>query len=321
MTKEPDKSNWEMNYNNKSISGIEVRDKNGKLINFITIKHDEVLENKTPHRITIKLNENSEPLLPPPQTFEEIIQAKRRQQQLLYNHASSSASNATLSNRTARRVATAARQTVSAAVALGRRGISGTNSRTLPRSNLRGSSNRGRSNRRSKKKVKPTLSSIETPLQTHNTITQQQQQQQQQFPVNIQPKVPPITISTNHSKNRTPEVIHHRSNSFEPTPSTSTASVGVGLVTSMKDLNKNNPLLHSVDPKEVKLLLKSAPPGASVVLPNGTVIKKSRRGGARAGAGRKRSRPLPGQDLVQQQKNPSKPLMFSGEPSIPLRFN
>lgn len=311
MTKEPDRSNWEMNCNNKSISGIEVRDKNGKLVSFITIKHDEVLENKAPHRITIKLNDNSEPLLPPPQTFEEIIQAKRRQQQLLYNHASSSASTATLSNRTARRVATAARQTVSAAVALGRRGISGSNSRTLPRSNIRSSSNRGRSNKRSKKKVKSTLGVIETSLQTNSTTAPQQQ-----FPANTQPKVPPITISTNHSKNRAPEIIHHQ-NSFEPTPSTSTASV----VTSMKDLNKNNPLLQSVDPKEVKLLLKSAPPGASVVLPNGTVIKKSRRGGARAGAGRKRSRPLPGQELAQQQKNPSKPLMFSGEPSIPLRFN
>lgn len=48
-----------------------------------------------------------------------------------------------------------------------------------------------------------------------------------------------------------------------------------------------------IDPKEVKLLLKSAPPGACVILADGTVVKKSRRGGARAGAGRKRSRPLP----------------------------
>lgn len=310
MTKELDKSNWEVSYNNKSISGIEVRDRNGKLVNFITIKHDEVLENKVPHRITIKLNENSEPLLPPPLTFEEIIQAKRRQQQLLYNHAASTSSNTTLSTRTARRVATAARQTVSAAVALSRRGIPGATRRRLPRSTLRGTSARGRT-KKSRRKPKPTQD---------GGIDIQQQTIKQELP--IQPKVPPITISTNHSKNRIPEVInsHHynnHQNSFEPTPSTSTGSV----ITSMRDLNKNNPLLQSVDPKEVKHLLKAAPPGASVVLPNGTVIKKSRRGGARAGAGRKRSRPLPGQDIAHQKNTSSKPLTFPGEPSIPLRFN
>lgn len=309
MTKELAKSNWEMNYNNKSISGIEVRDKNGKLVNFITIKHDEVLENKVPHRITIKLNENSEPLLPPPLTFEEIIQAKRRQQQLLYNHANSTTTNSTLSTRTARRVATAARQTVSAAVALSRRGIPSSTRRRLPRSTLRGTSARGRT-KKSRRKTKPTQD---------GALEIQQPTIKQEIPT-IQPKVPPITISTNHSKNRIPEVIHHyqnQQNSFEPTPSTSTGSI----ITSMRDLNKNNPLLESVDPKEVKHLLKAAPPGASVILPNGTVIKKSRRGGARAGAGRKRSRPLPGQDMAHQKNASSKPLTFPGEPSIPLRFN
>jgi hypothetical protein len=67
----------------------------------------------------------------------------------------------------------------------------------------------------------------------------------------------------------------------------------IHMISSMKELARQNPSLGSMDKKEIKRLLKSAPPGAALVLSNGTVIKKSRRGGARAGAGRKRSRPLP----------------------------
>lgn len=69
------------------------------------------------------------------------------------------------------------------------------------------------------------------------------------------------------------------------------ASVGK-VVTSLKEL-KNNPMLGEAEAKHIKMHLKSLPPGSAIVLSNGTVIKKSRRGGARVGAGRKRSRPLP----------------------------
>lgn len=111
MTKQTKKCSWEDNYNNKLLSGIEVKDKDGKLVNFIMINHDEVLEKDTTHRIVISLDENSKPLLPPAQTFEEVIQAKRRQQMLLYGSGTSVQSSTLLSERTARRVAAAARQT------------------------------------------------------------------------------------------------------------------------------------------------------------------------------------------------------------------
>lgn len=246
MTKEPERANWESNYSNKKLSGIEVKDKDGILVNFVTIKHDEILDNNTPHRITINLDENEKPRLPPRQTFDEIIQAKRRQQMLLYGSGSSN-SGALLSDRTARRVAAAARQTASAA-SLSRRSMTGISRRT--------SSNRNRS--RSRKKPRRIIKSSLDPAERIPTVT----------PKKVVAE-PPENVD-------------------EPTPGTSAQ-----VITSMKDLNKQNAMFKSVDPKEVKLLLKSALPGSSIVLPNGTVIKKSRRGGARAGAGRKRSRPLP----------------------------
>lgn len=281
MTKDPGKSTWEDSYNNKSLSGIEFKDKNGKLVNFIVIKHDEILKNRT-HRITIRLDENAKPILPPPRTFEEIIQAKRRQQAILYGSGSSS--NATLSERTARRVAAAARQAVSAAAAnLTRRSGTTTASSHRRPANPNRNSNKSRSKSKSKSRKKPRP----TP----------------------QPSSPERVPSTSKATTtlKTEKSEPEQNYSVQP-PSGPSNQV----FTSLKDLNKYNPLFNSVDTKEVKILLKSAPPGASIILPNGTVIKKSRRGGARAGAGRKRSRPYPaGSALESSTPNGSQPQVSS----------
>lgn len=284
MTKEPDRSVWEDSYNNKALSGIEFKDHNGKLVNFIVVKHDEILEKNRPHRITIRLNENAEPILPPPRTFEEIIQAKRRQQMILYGSGSSS--SAALSERV-RRVAAAARQRVSAAAAnVSRRSIASNRRCVNPiRSTNR---NRSRTKSRSRKKARPALVSSPDGIPSTSKTT-----------------TAPINPETHEPEQNDPA---------EPSPGTSSQ-----VFTSLKDLNKFNPLFKSVDTKEVKLLLKSAPPGASIVLPNGTVIKKSRRGGARVGAGRKRSRPYPttpGQASTSRSSNGSFPPQASSNSSF-----
>lgn len=59
-------------------------------------------------------------------------------------------------------------------------------------------------------------------------------------------------------------------------------------------------LATQMDEKEIRQLIKAAEPGTLIRLPDGTVIKKSRRGGARAGAGRKRTK-NPHQHQPQQQ--------------------
>lgn len=312
MTKEPDKCNWLNNYNNKALSGIEIREKSGKLVNFITIKHDEVLEKKASHRIAIKISEDGKPILPPAQTFEEIIQAKRRHQMLLYGSGNSSSATI-ISDRTARRVA--ARPPVSA-TNLSRR------SHRPARISRRPSASRSRSSRsRSRRKItKPEPTTIQEEdgddvgegdgeeadgeeVEPQNNNNNSNNGQFESVNVAHQPKAtepvreptPAPTPASEPTTTAPPTTSVYATAagpimlSNDPIPSTSGP-----VVTSMRELYKHNPLFSSVDPKEVKLLLKTAAPGASIILPNGTVIKKSRRGGARAGAGRKRSRPLPG---------------------------
>lgn len=109
----------------------------------------------------------------------------------------------------------------------------------------------------------------------------------------------PSTSSSNETVvSPAKDLVKNSSPKKQSAPASPAPSVGASseaIVTSMKDLNKNNPLMKHLDPKEIKQMVRQAPPGTSIVLPNGTVIKKSRRGGARAGAGRKRSRAVPGQ--------------------------
>lgn len=305
MTREPNNSVWETNYNNKLTSGIEVKDKNGNLVNFITIKHDDVLDNKTPHRITISLNENSEPLLPPPETCGA---RHRHRRQLCDDLTSASCSpNGILTDGATTRDAPVARS-----APLSRRVIPGGGRRSLPRSNIRSSSSRSKK-KSSKKRAKPTLAEPQTPATIFEQATPPRLEESVTAPVitpapsPAQPKIPPIKISALTPKKKASPIIDLQPDTFEPTPSTSNGpQQPKSYLTSMKDLNKNNPLFKSIDPKEVKLLLKSAAPGAQVVLPNGTVIRKSRRGGARAGAGRKRSRPLPpGQQSTPASMTPN----------------
>lgn len=329
MTKEPDKSSWENNYNNKSISGIEVRNKSGKLVNFITIKHDEILENKVPHRITIKLNENAEPVLPPPQTFEEIIQAKRRQQMLLYGSGSSS--GAILSDRRARQASAAARQIATAAASSSRsRSLTSlTNSSRSNRSNISRRRSGGSSSRRrsSKKKVPPpkqtnvpTSAPAQEPLTptistpAAKTPSPPKSSQATSGSTKKSPSSSQKASSPSTSANRLSTVESAEDKVTQPTDEPKPGSSHKPLITSLKDLHKDHPLFKTVDPKEVKFLLKLTEPGALVELPDGTIIRKSRRGGARAGAGRKRSRPVSTLNDLQQAST-------SGESQQPLSCN
>lgn len=275
MAKDLVKSSWEENYQNKSLSGIEIRDKDGKLVSFIAIRYDEILDKNTIHRITIKIDENAKPILPPAQTFEEIIQAKRRQQMLLYGSGSSTTT--TLSDRTARRVAAAARQSSASRPLPPSRRVAV----TLPKPSRSSKSKKKKSS--GSKKAKPAVSALKTEPLKLNAESQASKQAAPRSKSNTSPAANPAANA--------PVTLP---------PSTSASSV----VTSMKDFKKHMPSLP-IDPKEVKLLLKSAPPGACVVLADGTIVKKSRRGGARVGAGRKRSRPLPANHQSSVSRNSS----------------
>lgn len=245
MTKEPDKHVWESNYHNKSINGIEVTDKNGKVVHFIAIHHNEALHDIKSHRVTIKLDENDHPMLPAPRTFEEIIQAKRRQQMLLYGSGATSSS--TTHSRSLKDIS--GHRTAAAAAS------STAHSRSTKETSGHKSGASGSSTAHSR-----TIKDIPTAHKSGGVTSSAAQSRA--------PKAQPDTPG-------------HKSGPISPTANQSAT---------LKDSPGSS---SSLDPKEVKKILKSAPPGASIVLPNGTVIKKSRRGGARAGAGRKRSRPLP----------------------------
>lgn len=283
MTKEPDKYAWETNYHNKSISGIEVKDKNGRVVHFIAIYHNETLHDIKQHRVTIRLDENGQPMLPPPQTFEEIIQAKRRQQMLLYGSGATSTNtttNQTTNGTNAARRAAAA--TKRAKANLNRRSVP-----TIPAPQPAPSSTRrsvpGGDSKRSHSKKKASKATPRQRPQPASKVQLSENTLADSFQCEESLANTSFDAHTNSTVSDTISVVE------QPIPSSSAKPV----VTSMKDLNKNNPLLSSMDPKEVKQMVRSAPPGTSIVLPNGTVIRKSRRGGARAGAGRKRSRPLP----------------------------
>lgn len=275
---DPKKCTWEQNYHNQNLSGIEFRRSKGNdLVKFIAIKHADKSE---PYRIIIQVNEADETFtLPPKQTFEEMIQAKRRQQMLLYGPGTSStSSSAVLSDRAARRVAAAARRQSNLGAAASRQhGTETAESARRSRLRVRPSKKKGK-----KKPSKPAAnnSSTTAPEATTSKAIIVNNNNDSTF------KVPKTNAQPTKAKSSLAQKAEVKPPS-EPIPSTSGK-----VLTSMKELVKHNPLLSSIDTKEVKMLLKSAPPGASIVLPNGTVIRKSRRGGARAGAGRKRSRPL-----------------------------
>lgn len=288
MTKESEKNLWEANYRDQTVSGIEIRDKNDRLVHFIAIKHKEVLKDDPPHRITIKLNENSEPILPAPQTFEEKIQAKRRQQMISYGPSSSS--NQMLSIRSSRSIAASRRAL--AASSLTRRPVANlSRARPTSRRTKSSRSSRSSSSRRSRKKAKPAVRNApdEGTSQTFDDSIPEADEQQQQQQTKTPEPVPNIPKKIARSPTQNSQNSQNSSSSIE---SNAGPSARV-MVASLKDLKKSGSLItESLDPKEVKLMLKSAPPGSSIVLPNGCVIKKSRRGGARVGAGRKRSRPM-----------------------------
>lgn len=306
MTKKITESDWVSDHDNKSLSGIEIRDGSGKLINFITIKHDEILKGEAPHRISITLNENGQPLLPPPRSYLEIIRP------------GSSSAKATLSaSASARQTSVASRQTAPTTATTSsdktrQNGLTPTASSSTPNRSRSGGSS-SKSKKKSKKKTptpKPnvveasvnicesscqptslpkTPSPVHTPLPSETTQAASNSAPKTSSPPNQ--KVLPLSSSIEQVTTLAEPTQPNKE--LAPSPSFSLGNKPI--VTSLKDLNKNHPLFKSIDPKEVKLKLKSASPGASIELSNGIVIKKSRRGGARVGAGRKRSRPIPGE--------------------------
>lgn len=413
--RESDRCAWRNNYDNKSLSGIEVLANDGQIVNFITIHHKEVLKDKEAHRTIIRLDENSKPILPAKKTFEELIQAKRRQQAILFGHstpATNTTNHSVLSNRAARRAVAAATNAVSSKNRQRSTAPStGTSLSTAPSTTTSlippeevdhlAVARASRPKRRRWPKLSRTRRSASTKKRirdralkaardesideanddsnensandNHGSATQDatcasspdehsspvpgtsginQKPTKQQSAAIIKKKTSPelendlddSTASTNDevpesdiasprkdrgnidnaspserpnttSGSRSPsKSMSPKRNRPRPSKSKSkkkkkspSVSEGKKVVTSIKALCKQNSSLADVDPKEVKMLLKSAEPGTSIVLPNGTVIKKSRRGGARAGAGRKRTKPTPGSpaDSMTQARSPN----------------
>lgn len=285
---DPRKCSWKDNYENESLSGIEFRKgKTNEIVNFIAIKHDEILDDNT-FRIAVKVADDDTFTLPPKQTFEEMIQSKRRQQMMLYGSGNATSTSTSLSDRAARRVAAAARRQQAFTAAISRQraqepqlvagpssGIVSARRRPTPRLSAR--SRKGALKRRSPKRPVPASPVRQVPIRPTAG------------PSNVTHPTPPT--------NTTPASVSYEPLSDEALSSfldTSGAPPPPNkkVVTSVKELFKHNPNLSvAVQPKRIKMLLKDAPPGATIEMPDGTVLKKSRRGGARAGAGRKRSRP------------------------------
>lgn len=197
------KSNWEANYNNKNISGIEFKDASGNIVHFVVIENksnpqqinnEQQLCKDKAFRSVVQISEDGRPILPEKQTFDQLIQEKRRLQAILYNNSTSSAAT-TASTLTHRRAVNAVRR-IARQTAL-------------------------------KKSLKTTKKS------------------------------------------------------------TSASSSKSGSI-SLKTSDQKKKFYNKVDPKIAKALIRSAPAGSTVTLPDGTLIKKSRRGGARPGAGRRR---------------------------------
>lgn len=410
--RELDKCAWRSNYEDKTLSGIEVHASDGQIVNFITIRHKEVLKDREAHRTIVRLDDNSKPILPAKKTFEELIQAKRRQQAILYGHSTTtttttntSTNDAILTSRAARRVVAAAtNRTASrsrprpAAIAnptgaeaqpelggplipseevdqpLVARAIRPKRRRWPKLSRTRRSASSKKRNRdralkaaregaidekdddddenddqdenedKDENDVMIQDESQDEPTKEQSspvagTSGLNQRPTKQQSPATVKEKLTPeLEIDLDESKASTKEELtksdtespskdetiimcdeasehstldqatYPRSKSpsksknpkrKRPKPvgsrskkkKVSNAPEGKKMVTSIKALCKQSPSFNDVDPKEVKMLLKSAEPGTSIVLPNGTVIKKSRRGGARVGAGRKRTKP------------------------------
>lgn len=275
--KDAKKCSWQENHANKSLSGIEFRKaKTNELVNFITIKHDEILEQSSSFRIAIIVNdEDNTFMLPPKQTFEEMIQAKRRQQMLLYGAGGCTPNPSALSERAARRVAAMARRQSSLNSAISRqstRNLNNTVGPTVrPRKSSKSSRNRS-SKRSSSSKSSPTKSGSAKSSGSKTTPGLDELDRPSTSGTSRAPEVAPIVMNTSDD-------------------SIKSESSNNKTITSMKELARQIPALGATDKKQIKSLLRSAAPGASIVLSNGTVIKKSRRGGARKGAGRKRNRP------------------------------
>lgn len=277
--KSASKCSWQENHANKALSGIEFRrGKSNELVNFITIKHDEILDPASSFRIAIIVDDEDNTFkLPPKQTFEEMIQAKRRQQMLLYGAGNFATNTSALSERAARRVAAMARRQSSLNVAINRQNSRNLDSNTCPniRSRKSSKSSRSKSSKRPSSARAPTVQKSSPTTKTVNLKT---------TPKLIDPNVP-STSEASRSLAAAPVILNASDDSL--TSETNSSK----LITSMKELARQNPTLGPTDKKQIRTLLRSAAPGASIVLANGTVIKKSRRGGARAGAGRKRNRP------------------------------
>lgn len=294
MTKVAEKSSfWRVKHNDKALSGIEVLDAKGKLINFIVINHDEILDcaEVKPHRVTIELDENSKPLLPRPQKFDVRIQ----KQQSKSKKKKKNKSKKIKSNRNPSSVNNADARPSHSHAHIQQSGLQ-SNLPTQLRSKSKSKSSKSKKSKKSNKtKSQPSLPPLE-----------QQQQQLQQSQLK-QERLSPLPQPELQSRL---ELVHVPLPPLPDTiPSTSGAQSTIippnskkPIVTSIRDLTKQEAIREVVDPKELKLLLKSTPPGGQITLPNGTIFRKSRRGGARAGAGRKRSKPSEGEESNQSHE-------------------
>lgn len=314
------KTNWETNYNNSNLSGIEFKDSSGKVVHFITIENNyetnldySTISRRTeqrrnvdnnnkrkPFRTSFELDSNGMPILPAKKTFEELIQEKRRQQAILYASATSSSGNATSNDNhdpnvmsannlrrsttlTHRRAINAVRRLAKASSRRARATVN--NKQAAGSTRKRASTSRRRT---TATRSRPRTGTASSRPNARNMASGQMLPIRQPIPHTSIPPAPVLVAQSSASQ------CSHNQSQMQAAPTLSPATPSQQAKTvSMKALNSSTlPLpIFGVDPRVVQALLKQAPAGATITLPNGHLVKKSKRGGARAGAGRKRSRP------------------------------
>lgn len=330
------KNNWEANYNNKSLSGIEFKDISGKTVHFVVInnvsraKQDKEASKLKVFRTVVELNEEGGPILPEKQTFDELIQEKRRQQAILYNSSTSgnACSAQVLTHRRAinavRRIAkqTAAKSAVKKSLKSGKAPVASASSAAAvaaasgaPVVGASSGASPATPFKRSSVKSKQVLQRSANGKFVSSKSKSSSLDAPHPLAASQHASGGPPTPSSSHT-------LQANDGFLTPTPAASFSAASQQIMTSagiivtapgsspvkanispeklaeaktisLKALDKKKELGNGVDPKIAKALLRSAPAGATVALPDGTLVKKSRRGGARAGAGRKRSRPYP----------------------------
>lgn len=254
-----DKKKWQVNYDNPSLSGIELRDAENNLISFITIKYD-FDTGCGAHRIVVPVNKKLEPIFPKERTFEERIQDKRRLQ---------SKSVVGLSTTSSARRSQAYRRRKA-------------NERLL------------KSNAIPTQEVQSELNDIPAEVVAPAKCVDEPEE-----PIEIE-EVNTTAIASDSSTvmdcvdGPQAEILPQSSKLIERVDELEAGPSRVDNP-SVKDFERS----RRSDPKKLpntaslKYLLKQVSPGSKITLADGTVIKKSRRGGARAGAGRKRTRDTP----------------------------